>query len=92
LRHQTKQTAMNNFTITRNNIGIYTITLVDYDLEFTVENLTPYKIEGLKGWEVGCRSERGEDITNMYTDTLRSAKCALKYFTPEDYGIEKKVD
>lgn len=82
---------MNNFTITRNGIGIYTITLVDYDLEFTAENLTQYKIEGLKGWEVVCRSEEGEDICNMYTDTLRSAKCSLKYFTPEDFGIEKKV-
>lgn len=82
---------MNNITITRDSIGVYIITLVDYNLEFTVENLTPYKIEGLKGWEVVCRSEEGEDITHMYTDTLRSAKLSLKYFTPEDYGIEKKV-
>jgi len=81
---------MNNVTITRNFVGIYTINLVDYNLEFTVENLTPYKIEGLKGWEVVCRSDRGEDITAMYTDTLRSAKCALKHFSPEDYGIEKE--
>ena len=80
---------MNNFTITRNHSGIYTIILVDYNLEFTVENLNPYKIEGLKGWEIVCRSERGEDICNMFTDTLRDAKCTLKYFTPEDYGIEK---
>ena len=78
---------MNNFKITRNNIGIYSITLVDYNMTFTVENLNPYKIEGLKGWEISTEDERLE-IGSMFTDTLRDAKLLLKYFRLEDYGVE----
>jgi|DEB0MinimDraft_10_1074344.scaffolds.fasta_scaffold163889_1 hypothetical protein len=78
---------MNNLKITRNFIGVYTITLVDHNITFKVENLNPYKIEGLKGWEIATEDERLEDIGSMFTDTLRDAKLYLKYFPLEDFGI-----
>lgn len=78
---------MNNLKITRNFIGIYTITLVDHNISFKVENLNPYKIEGLEGWEIATEDERLEDLGSMFTDTLRDAKLLIKYFRLEDYGI-----
>lgn len=80
---------MNAYKVTREFSGRYSVTLTDYNLTFVIEDLKPYKIEGVSGWEVKTYDDRAEDLGVMYTDTLRSAKLWLKYLNLSDFGITK---
>jgi len=85
---QQKTTKMNNLKVNRTMKGIYSITLLDYDLTFEVENLNQYGIAGGNNWEAVSRDDRAENFCPVYFDTLKDAKSFFKYiFCPAEFGI-----